>query len=197
MRFGFTGSTGGLNNEQTICLLGENLSPFAADDYVSLPVNSSKVIDVESNDNDPDNDQLHVPVIIDYPFHGSAVIFDSLGINFLRYTPDQDYVGKDSLTYVTCDVNSTKCYAKCDTAFVYIRVGCEPFDIEATPLSPNEVCSDAYPSNGSATAIAGPPAATKTKRDSINVRRSILFIPHPLLLHQIEPRSDIRLWLSE
>ena len=154
MRFGFTGSTGGAINEQTICLLGENLSPFAADDYVSLPVNSSKVIDVESNDNDPDNDQLHVPVIIDYPFHGEAVIFDSLDVNFLRYTPDKDYVGKDSLTYVTCDVNSTKCYAKCDTAYVFIRVGCEPFDIEATPISANVVCSDSVPSNGSASALA-------------------------------------------
>ena len=154
LRFGFTGSTGGAINEQTICLLGENLSPFAADDYVSMPANTSKVIDVESNDNDPDNDQLHVPVIIQHPYHGSAVIFDSLDVNFLRYTPNANYVGKDSLIYVTCDVNSTKCYAKCDTAFVYIRVGCEPFEIEASAISPNVTCSDSLPGNGSASAIA-------------------------------------------
>jgi hypothetical protein len=154
MRFGFTGSTGGSRNEHTICLLGENLAPFAADDYASIPVNTTKVIDVESNDNDPDGDVLHVPVIIRTPKNGSAVIFDSLNVNFLRYTPNANYTGRDSLVYVTCDVNSTKCYAKCDTAVVRITVGCNPFNAVATALSPNVVCSDDVPNNGSASAIA-------------------------------------------
>jgi hypothetical protein len=154
MRFGFTGSTGGSRNEHTICLLGENLAPFAADDYASIPANTTKVIDVESNDNDPDGDVLHVPIIITAPKNGSAVIFDSLSVNFLRYTPNANYTGRDSLVYVTCDVNSTKCYAKCDTAVVRITVGCDPFNVEATALSPNVVCSDDVPNNGSASAIA-------------------------------------------
>jgi hypothetical protein len=154
MRFGFSGSTGGARNEQTICLLGENLQPFAADDFASIPANTSQVIDVEANDNDPDGDVLHVPVIISPPQNGSAVIFDSLNINFLRYTPNLNYTGADSLVYVTCDVNSTKCYAKCDTAVVRINVGCIPFDVTATQTSPNEVCSDSVPANGVATANA-------------------------------------------
>ncbi len=159
MRFGFTGSTGGKNNEQTVCLLGENLSPLAADDYVSMAANSSEVIDVLSNDNDPDNDDLFVPVIIDFPLNGLSVIFDSVMIDgttksFLRYTPNANYTGKDSLSYVTCDVNSTKCYAKCDTAFVYIAVGCVPFDVDLTVISPNTVCTDTVPDNGSAGATA-------------------------------------------
>ncbi|MDZ7608438.1 MAG: Ig-like domain-containing protein [Cyclobacteriaceae bacterium] len=157
LRFGFTGSTGGSINEQTICLLGENLTPFAVDDYVSIPANQTTVVDVESNDNDPDGDQLHVPVIIEFPKHGSAVIFDSLNVNFLRYTPNLNYVGRDSLRYVTCDVNSTKCYAKCDTATVYIGIGCIPFTVTATALSPNNVCSDTVPSTGSASANASLP----------------------------------------
>ncbi|MCK5207242.1 MAG: hypothetical protein KAQ79_04455, partial [Cyclobacteriaceae bacterium] len=111
MRFGFTGSTGGAINEQTICLLGENLKPFAQDDYASIPMNSTAVIDVEANDNDPDGDQLHVPIIIDPPSNGLATIFDSLDVNYLRYTPNTGFVGLDTISYVTCDVNSTKCYA--------------------------------------------------------------------------------------
>ena len=107
MRFGFTGSTGGARNEQTICLLGENLQPFAADDIASVPANSSKVIDVEANDNDPDGDVLHVPVIIDPAKNGSAVIFDSLGINYLRYTPNPKFYGTrfTGLCNLRCKLN--------------------------------------------------------------------------------------------
>jgi hypothetical protein len=152
MRFGFTGSTGGSINEQTICLLGENLKPFANDDYASIPLNTSTVVDVEANDNDPDGDQLHVPVIIDPAKHGQAVIFDSLNTNFMRYTPNTGFVGLDTISYVTCDVNSIKCYAKCDTAFVYINVGCIPFDVDLTAISPNLVCTDSVPANGIASA---------------------------------------------
>ena len=152
MRFGFTGSTGGSINEQTICLLGENLKPFAADDYASVPMNQTTVIDVETNDNDPDGDQLHVPIIIKPAKNGQALIFDSLDVNYMRYTPNTGYVGLDTIGYVTCDVNSTKCYAKCDTAFVYIDVGCIPFDVDLTAISPNLVCTDSVPANGIASA---------------------------------------------
>ncbi|MCK5471111.1 MAG: hypothetical protein KAI99_21455, partial [Cyclobacteriaceae bacterium] len=152
MRFGFTGSTGGAINEQTICLLGENLKPFAQDDYASIPMNTTAVIDVESNDNDPDGDQLHVPIIIDPARNGSATIFDSLDVNYLRYTPKTNYVGLDTIGYVTCDVNSTKCYAKCDTAYVYVNVGCIPFDISVNALSPSTLCNDTLPQNGVAEA---------------------------------------------
>lgn len=152
MRFGFTGSTGGSINEQTICLLGENLKPFAQDDYASIPLNTNTIIDVEANDNDPDGDQLHVPIIIEPAQNGHAVIFDSLNANYLRYTPNTGFVGVDTLRYVTCDVNSTKCYAKCDTAFVFINVGCIPFDVDLTAISPNLVCTDSVPANGIASA---------------------------------------------
>jgi len=152
MRFGFTGSTGGSINEQTICLLGENLQPFAQNDYASIPLNTTTVIDVEANDNDPDGDQLHVPIIIDAARHGQGEIFDSLGTNYMRYTPNTGFVGLDTIGYVTCDVNSTKCYAKCDTAFVFIDVGCIPFDVELTAESPNLVCTDSVPANGIASA---------------------------------------------
>ncbi|MCG8310665.1 MAG: Ig-like domain-containing protein, partial [Cytophagales bacterium] len=152
MRFGFTGSTGGAINEQTICLLGENLKPFAQDDYASIPMNTTTVVDVEANDNDPDGDQLHVPVIIEPARYGTATIFDSLDVNYMRYTPNTNYVGLDTIGYVTCDVNSIKCYAKCDTAFVYIDVGCVPFDITVNALSPNTLCDDTLPQNGSAEA---------------------------------------------
>lgn len=159
LRFGFTGSTGGSINEQTICLLGENLKPFAQDDYASIPMNTSTIIDVEANDNDPDGDQLHVPIIVEPAKNGSASIIDSAGVNFLRYIPNANYVGKDSLSYTTCDVNSTKCYAKCDTAWVYITVGCIPYDVTVTQTSASVLCVDTLPANGSARAeTSGLPA---------------------------------------
>ncbi|RLD35425.1 MAG: hypothetical protein DRI83_06835, partial [Bacteroidetes bacterium] len=151
LRFGFTGSTGGAINEQTICLLGENLKPFAQDDYASIPMNTNTIIDVEANDNDPDGDALHVPILVEPAKNGSAIIIDSLGTNYLRYSPNLNFVGKDSISYTTCDVNSTKCYAKCDTAWVWITVNCVPFDVTATSL-PNVLCVDTLPSNGSARA---------------------------------------------
>ncbi|NJN27202.1 MAG: hypothetical protein HC819_15090 [Cyclobacteriaceae bacterium] len=158
MRFGFTGSTGGSINEQTICLLGENLKPFAQDDYASIPMNTTAVIDVESNDNDPDGDELHVPVIVEPAINGAATIFEDSGINFMRYIPNTNYVGLDSIAYVTCDVNSTKCYAKCDTAWVYINVGCIPFDLSVNMLSPNTLCDATFPQNGAAIAqVTGGP----------------------------------------
>jgi hypothetical protein len=153
MRFGFTGSTGGSINEQTICLLGENLKPFAQDDYASIPMNTTTIVDVEANDNDPDGDQLHVPIIIDPARYGQAIIFDSLDVNYMRYTPNTNYVGRDTVGYVTCDVNSTKCYAKCDTAFVYVDIGCVPFDIQVNATSANTVCSVTVPANGAAEAV--------------------------------------------
>lgn len=151
--FGFTGSTEAVtSNEQTICLLEDNPEPVAQDDAVSIPLNSTVEIDIESNDNDPNGDQLYVTGIAIPANHGVATIIDSLNVNYIQYTPNISYVGLDTIAYVTCDANSTKCYSKCDTAYVYINVGCIPFDVSATQLSSNSVCSDTVPPNGAASA---------------------------------------------
>ncbi len=154
VRFGITGSTGASYNEQTVCILEENAKPLAQDDNSVLPLNSTAIIDVASNDIDPDGDPLYVPIILDPANHGLVTIFDSLDINYLKYTPNLNYVGPDTIAYVTCDANSTNDYAKCDTAYVYVSVDCVPYDVVTTPISPNMACSDSVPSNGSASAQA-------------------------------------------
>jgi hypothetical protein len=152
MRFGFTGSTGGSINEQTVCLLGENLKPIAVDDYATIPLNTGAIVDITANDNDPDGDHLSIPTLVVPPRNGIASIFDSLGTDMLRYIPNLNYTGPDSLAYATCDVNSIKCYAKCDTAWVYLDITCIPWQIGARQIKPNEKCIASTPDNGAAEA---------------------------------------------
>ena len=153
LRFGFTGSTGGSINEQTVCLLGENLKPAAVDDYATIPLNTGAIIDITANDNDPDGDHLSVPWLVIPPRNGVASVYDSAGTDMLRYIPNVNYTGQDSLAYTTCDVNSTKCYAKCDTAWVYLDIICLPWQIDAVQIKPNEKCVEGTPDNGAAQAI--------------------------------------------
>ncbi len=156
VRYGFTGSTGGARNEQTICLFGGNTPPYAQNDFAVTPEETPVTVNITANDNDPDGDDLLKSVIVDYPTNGSVNI---LNPDNLEYTPNTGYVGQDSLTYMTCDVNSVKCYAKCDTATVLIDVQCVPYDIDAIQLSPNDKCDDSFPDNGVAQASFTPPAS--------------------------------------
>ncbi|MCC5929526.1 MAG: gliding motility-associated C-terminal domain-containing protein [Cyclobacteriaceae bacterium] len=154
LRYGFTGSTGGARNEQTICLLGENLAPYAVDDYASTLVNTPVVIDVEANDNDPDGDHLSIPYIQTPPRNGVAEVVSIGNQDHVRYTPNVNFVGRDSLQYRTCDVDSDKCYAKCDDAWVYITVGCIDFTINAEALTANVSCDPDLPGNASAQVLS-------------------------------------------
>ncbi|GEM_PF-2742290 len=153
LRFGFTGSTGGLNNEQTICLLGGNSRPTALDDFASTPVNTPVTVDVESNDNDFDGDNLFVPTIVQQADNGFAEVISVGDDNFIRYTPNTNFVGTDTIRYRTCDVDSDKCYALCDEANVIITVGCETIEIGANPLTPYALCDPNLTPNGSAEAF--------------------------------------------
>jgi hypothetical protein len=150
-RIGFTGSTGGARNEHTICLLGENLKPEAVDDYFNYIPNTTNAIDIQANDYYPDSDYLHLPIIIDLPNYGTAQLFDSLDTNYLRYIPNTNYIDEDSLQYIICDINSTKCYSKCDTATVYFNSNCEfNYYIEAFTIRDNNICDHDFPDNGQA-----------------------------------------------
>lgn len=157
IRYGFTGSTGGSRNEQTICLLGGNTPPYALDDYATTAERKPVTVNITNNDLDPDGDVLAKSVMAHYPKKGTANIVD---VNHVKYTPNTNFVGKDSLAYTTCDVNSIKCYAKCDTAWVYIDVTCVPFKIKAKQVSPNEVCDDQPPYTGTIAAEIDPAFAS-------------------------------------
>jgi len=152
LRFGFTGSTGGSKNEQTICLLGGNTKPVAGDDFASTEVNTPVSVNVEDNDIDFDGDNLFVPIIIKQPDNGTATVVSQSGVNFISYTPNTNFTGTDTITYKTCDVDSDKCYALCDNADVVVTVGCGDINIGASEIAPNTLCVDTLPANGAAEA---------------------------------------------
>lgn len=68
---------------------------------------------VLSNDADPEGDALTV-TINNGPQHGSVTVNSN---NQVEYTPDNNYLGSDTFTYIICDV-----FNQCDTAVVYVTV---------------------------------------------------------------------------
>ncbi|MBD3223215.1 MAG: tandem-95 repeat protein [Caldithrix sp.] len=92
---------------------GINDPPVAADDHVTTDEDSVTSIDVLSNDSDPDNDPLAIQSAIDGK-HGTVVIE---GDSILVYTPEENYFGEDTLSYVIEDPSSAK-----DTGYVFLEI---------------------------------------------------------------------------
>ncbi|MBC7384053.1 MAG: tandem-95 repeat protein [Bacteroidia bacterium] len=92
----------------------DNRSPIALNDFVNVLKNSVANINVTANDSDPDGDPLNVSVRT-LPKNGSVILVG----NIVRYTPNSNFLGADSLSYNVCD-NGTP--SLCDFAWVYINV---------------------------------------------------------------------------
>ncbi len=98
-----------------------NDAPLAVDDAVSTDEDTAITIDVLGNDNDDaDNSGLDVGSVsvIDGPSNGTATVN---GDGSITYTPDPNFNGNDTLTYVVCDLG-VPLPALCDTAIVVITV---------------------------------------------------------------------------
>jgi len=96
----------------TVTVTCLNDAPVAADDSVTTDEDTAVTIDGLGNDSDVDGDSLSIASVI-HPAHGSALItFEDT----LIYTPNPDYNGVDSLSYVTSDGVLT------DTATVEVLV---------------------------------------------------------------------------
>ncbi len=72
--------------------------PLAGDDAADTPEDTPVTIDVLSNDSDPDGDALAL-VEVSAPTHGTAVTDTGAVV----YTPEPDFHGTDSFTYVVGD----------------------------------------------------------------------------------------------
>jgi len=90
-----------------------NDPPVALDDQVSTYVNTPAEFDVVANDYDIDGDQIILNSIETKPVNGLANIVDGK----LRYEPNADFVGSDSLVYDITDDNGGF-----DSATVFIEV---------------------------------------------------------------------------
>ena len=91
-------SSGGSTSEFSACIVvveQVNTAPVAEDDEATTPENTAVTIDVLANDTDTDGDVLTLSITTD-PSHGEAVIEADTTITF---TPDDGFVGADSLIY--------------------------------------------------------------------------------------------------
>lgn len=119
-----------------------NSAPIANDDYIEIEKNSVVDIAVKANDTDLDG-VLDTLLYLKEPEFGERV-FNST--DTIRYIPDQDFIGMDSLEYAVLD--NTKAYS--NTAKVTIKV-VEPVD--QVDDSGNDTSSNSSRSGGGSITI--------------------------------------------
>lgn len=79
---------------------GSNVAPQPVDDTAIVAVNGNVLVDVLANDTDPNDDSLTIIDVSD-PTNGTAAIEG----NQIRYIPQSDFAGVDTLTYTVSDGN--------------------------------------------------------------------------------------------
>ncbi|WP_377194392.1 calcium-binding protein [Ruegeria meonggei] len=102
----------GILNKADADRLASNIDPIATDDIAVLSQNSTILLDVLSNDDDGDGDNLVISSI-DGVSNGTAIIENG----HIRYTPDIGFNGQETLVYTVSDG-----YGGSDTATVTITV---------------------------------------------------------------------------
>ena len=102
--------------------------PTAVDDAVTTAMNTALVIDVLTNDSDPDNDDLSITDVAS-PTDGTAV--PDIASNTITYTPNSGFTGVDIFVYTVSDGTDTA------NATVTITVGEASISIDSsdTPLT--------------------------------------------------------------
>lgn len=89
-----------------------NDAPLAQNDHATTLEDNQITIAVLANDGDPNFDALSLSMATDPP-HGTVM----LSGNNIVYTPDPNFNGQDTCSYVVCDI-----YSACDTALVFVSV---------------------------------------------------------------------------
>ena len=103
-------------NCQNGVALGVTVNIIAEDDNEDVVINTMKTINILNNDIG-EIDIANIS-IYDAPDNGIVEINTDGTID---YTPNTNYTGLDSLDYVICSVDDP---TKCDTARVYLNIGC-------------------------------------------------------------------------
>lgn len=98
-----------------VCVTAGNQPPVAQDDALTSPEDAVLLINVLANDADPEG-QLGNPTILTGPAHGTAVVNND---GTVTYTPESNFNGTDSFTYVVCDGAIPPL---CDTATVTLTI---------------------------------------------------------------------------
>jgi gliding motility-associated-like protein len=149
-----------------------NDGPTANGDTASTNEDTPVVVDVPSNDTDPDGNLDETTVTItEQPANGTAIVDPVTGE--VTYTPDPGFSGNDTLVYSICDTGMP---VLCDTALVVITVtpvndapvanGDTTTTDEDTPVVINTPSNDTDPDgnldNTSATVVTPPTNGTVT-----------------------------------
>ena len=92
-----------------------NQPPVAQNDIVSVPEDSSMVIDALQNDNEPENEPMTITALLRNPANGVAAILS--GDSSISYQPNANYFGDDTLAYIVSDGAGNT-----DSATVFITV---------------------------------------------------------------------------
>lgn len=101
-----------------------NAVPIAINDTVTIIEDTSFVdIDVQNNDTDPESDALVTSIVANAANGTASVIMG----DSIRYIPNANYNGLDSVIYNVCDV-----FDNCDTATVIINVS--PVNDDPMPM---------------------------------------------------------------
>ncbi|MDF1734312.1 MAG: tandem-95 repeat protein [Minwuia sp.] len=105
-------NAGGTDSETvTVTINGRNDGPVAADDSATTDEDTAVAITVLANDSDVDGDAL---TVISATANNGSVVIEANGT--LTYTPDADFNGSDTISYVVSDGELT------DTAQVAVTV---------------------------------------------------------------------------
>jgi hypothetical protein len=98
--------------------LAANQAPVAVDDYADVDAGVANVVNVLTNDTDPDGSlSLSGLTIVTNPSHGTVTVDTSAG--HLLYTPAAGYVGSDAFAYNVTDADG----AASNVANVALTVG--------------------------------------------------------------------------
>ncbi|WP_347158572.1 lectin-like domain-containing protein [Pontibacter chitinilyticus] len=162
--YGFTGSTGGSSNEQTICVLHDS-KLVANDDVVEAEPGKPIQIDVLANDTGG-GDSLILTRIRHQVGKGVATIVG----NKLLYTPDAWIADVDDVvTYEISDVGTDQCYAKTATANVRIKVRCKSLQapVQITASGSTTFCAGESVTLSMPGGVAGP--KYQWKRDGVAI----------------------------
>ncbi|RNI31007.1 lectin-like domain-containing protein [Rufibacter latericius] len=118
--YGFTGSTGGLQNEQTICIIDPESKPVAQDDVGKAEPLKPVSLPVLENDSHTKQEPIGLTKVMTAPKNGTAIVSN----NQIVYTANRGFSGTDTFVYEVCENASGQCYSKCATASVTMQVSC-------------------------------------------------------------------------
>ncbi len=103
--------------EIAVTIASVNDYPVCVADNGSTNYYQPITINVTANDTDVDNDTLTITIITE-PLHGTAAIVD----NKIYYTPQAQYIGPDTITYIISDNNGGSAYGEVSITVTNIQV---------------------------------------------------------------------------